>query len=653
MPIVARARLGAPASIVVAQYSRVSTLNQLDGFGLEDQDGICGSWLEIHPDATLFGKYIDKAVSGVLESRPEMDRLVADAHRQCFHRILVPRVDRIGRTARAAYQWAWDMADLGIAFISVSEGIDTSTEAGWSRFKEYVTFSEMEWRRIKERTVAGRELKISYGGWPGGPAPYGYRIQDDVTWIGGRRRKFSVLVTDADEAMVLGAAVALLVDDGMNFTEAVKELNKRELSTRSGVPWTVANLRNCLYSETIHDGYVVYRKTCRSGAKNSTGLHEDGTPVHGAPVKIGVPPIFGAERAGLLLETLKNIGFQRGRQSNRPYPLSGHIKGACGDVYTGTSRGGGNQERVYRCKGTLRGGTSCGEPNFNADAIEQAIYDELTELMTEEGTGLRAQTADRGDTLPGDKAKYERRVIEFGEKAAAQEDLINRRVPEYIRAGVDPLVLKASVKQLQGELESFREQKGHAEHWLETYAAHERRARSFDGFVGNGREGLTAMSWEERKEFFDLFHIEVLLGVREGPLKPGTKCEVSEWHWETGTLVPQDPTDAEWQAVVDMLRPHLSKKHFAGKYDIRQQFCGMLHRLRHGMGWRDMPLTWGVVDPIRTRQLKWWRAGLWPEVMSRLEAGTRGTPAYQRPRLPGLAVTVQLRSGPVAQGQRG
>ncbi|MEU8889494.1 hypothetical protein [Streptomyces sp. NPDC048442] len=102
-----------------------------------------------------------------------------------------------------------------------------------------------------------------------------------------------------------------------------------------------------------------------------------------------------------------------------------------------------------------------------------------------------------------------------------------------------------------------------------------------------------------------------------------------------------------------MLRPYLSKKHFVGKYDIRQQFCGMLHRLRQGLGWRDMPLTWGAVDPIRTRQLKWWQEGLWPAVMSTLQASTRGTPAYQRPRLPGLAVTVQLRSGPVAQGPRG
>ncbi|MCX5200761.1 transposase [Streptomyces sp. NBC_00237] len=153
------------------------------------------------------------------------------------------------------------------------------------------------------------------------------------------------------------------------------------------------------------------------------------------------------------------------------------------------------------------------------------------------------------------------------------------------------------------------------------------------------------MSLEERKEFFDMFDIEVLVGVRERQLKPGAKCEVAEWHGETGTLVPPDPTDAEWQAVLEVLRPYLSKKHFTSKYDIRQQFCGMLHRLRYGLGWKDMPLTWGVVDPMRTRQLKWWQAGLWPEVMNTLQASTRGVPVHRRPTLPPLIVTVRRRTG--------
>lgn len=59
----------------------------------------------------------------------------------------------------------------------------------------------MDRRRVKERTVAGRELKISYGGWPGGSAPCGYRIEKDTKEVDGRRKRLSVLVTDAHESM--------------------------------------------------------------------------------------------------------------------------------------------------------------------------------------------------------------------------------------------------------------------------------------------------------------------------------------------------------------------------------------------------------------------------------------------------------------------
>lgn len=649
MPIVARPRLHESAAIIVAKYARVSTLDQLDGFGLEDQDKISNGWLDRHPDATVYDEYVDEAVSGALESRPEMDRLVLDAHQQHFNRILVPKVDRIGRTARAAYQWAWNMADLGIYFISVTEGIDTSTDAGWSQFMQYVTFSEMEWRRIKERTFAGRELKISYGGWPGGPAPYGYMIAQDTSWVGKRRKKFSVLVTDDHESMVLSVAVELVVDQGMNYTEACDELNKRKLFTRSGVPWTVGNLRNRLWSETIHDGYVVYRKTNRGNGKNTTLRYDDGTPVYGEPVKIGVPPIFSEERARLLMETLKKIGFQNGRISDQVYPLSARIDGRCGEVYTGAGRKG--DARAYRCKGMLKEEGSCGEPHFNANEIEGVIWAELTRLMKDEGR-LKAMAEEWVSSLPGDKEKYEERVTDFAAKIATQEDLIDRKVPEYIRAGVDPVVLKASVKEMQQELEEFRKQKKFAEQWLEAYAEYERQAHNLVDIANNARERLENMTLEERKEIFDMFNIRVAPGTMENTSKPGAKCDVSQWHWKTGTLVPPDPTDEEWEAVLTVLRTFFygkAKKHFTTKYDIRAQFCGMLHRLRHGLSWNDMPLTWGPIDPMRTRQLKWWQKDAWPAVMEALGADKRGVEAYRRPTLPQLTVTGQLRAGLLAE----
>jgi len=71
--------------------------------------------------------------------------------------------------------------------------------------------------------------------------------------------------------------------------------------------------------------------------------------------------------------------------------------------------------------------------------------------------------------LFGDRAKYEERLAESSAKIAQFEDLIERKVPEYFKAGVDPAVLKASVAKMQEELDEARGQRTLAEEWLAEY----------------------------------------------------------------------------------------------------------------------------------------------------------------------------------------
>jgi DNA invertase Pin-like site-specific DNA recombinase/transposase len=640
MPIVARPRLDVAAAIVYAKYTRVSTLDQLEGFGLEAQDDICDGWARRFPDARCHDEYREEAISGSLESRPAMDRLIGDARTGAFNRILVPKVDRIGRTGRAAYQWVWNMADIGIHFISVQEGIDTSTEQGWNAFMQYVTFSEMEWRRIRERTFAGRELKISFGGWPGGPAPYGYRIAVDPDNV-VKKKRFSVLVTDERESMILHVAADLIIG-GKNITQTAIELNDRGLLTRSRVPWTVGNLRNRLLSETIHEGYVVYRKINRGNGKRTTTRYEDGTPVYGEPVNIGVPPIFTEERAKQLRAAMRMVGFVR--SDEEVYPLSGRIFGSCGNYYTGVKSAG---ERAYRCKGGL-GSDSCGEMYFRADEIEGAIWSELTKLFRDE-TRLKDMAAEWLDSLPGDKSKYERRVEEFDAKIRKQSKLIEETVPQYMREKIDPKIMAAAVRDLQAEMERFVEQRDLARQWLDEYREYERQALNLSAIAESAKERLDNLSSVEQKEIFEMFNLKVVPGATNLVRRSGVRCAVMNWHYETGTLVPPDPTDEEWAKVEAYLLTKFYRQHFTGPSDVRTHFNGCLHRLRHGIPWADMPDTWGPQNRLRERQLTWWKKGVWPEMLALLHADRRGAPAYQRPSLPQLTVTGQLRGGLLAE----
>ncbi|MEU8620220.1 recombinase family protein [Streptomyces sp. NPDC048623] len=654
MPILARPRPHAAAAITVAVYRRVSTADQLDGFGLEVQYALCNDWLTRNPEAVVFGDYADEAVSGTLESRPGMDHLVSDAAEGGFNRILVPSVDRVGRTARTAFNWAWQMGDIGIHFISAKEGIDTSTDEGWQMFAQYVQFAEMEWRRIKERTSAGRELKISYGGWPGGPAPYGYRIANDES-SGIGRKKMSVLVSDDREAMTLSLAIRFIVDDGMNFTEAAGKLNRCGFLTRSGVPWSAANLRSRLRHESLHDGYVLYRRTDRGKGRNTTLRHHDGTPVHGDQVKIGVPRIVTAERAEALAAAMSEIGFRNGRNKDRVYPLSGRIQGHCGLVFTGSNQGS-EAHRGYRCQGlTPRKGKetgttakSCAEPYFNAEAIEKAVWDELGTFLKDE-IRFHAAVKKWVLSLPGDKERYAARVHELEREINEQELLIRTEVPKYIQAGMDPAVATAATRRLQDEMDDMEEQRKIAKEWLDNYKELEGRARNLAALVTGAEGRFDGMTLEEKKEVFDMLDIRVTFGDVTHLQKPGLQCQVTAWHWDNDVLVPPDPTDEEWQSVVAVVKPRFAARHFTSKYDIHEQFKGMLHRLRHGLSWAEMPDTWGPAGAVRERQLAWWKRGVWPVVMEVLHAKERGVPAYRRPTLPQLFVTGRLRDDPLVR----
>jgi DNA invertase Pin-like site-specific DNA recombinase len=82
------------ASTRSALYARVSTLN-----GQHPEMQLS----ELHEYASrrnwqIVGEYVDEGDSGAKESRRQLNRLMADAHRRKFDLIAVWKIDRFGRS---------------------------------------------------------------------------------------------------------------------------------------------------------------------------------------------------------------------------------------------------------------------------------------------------------------------------------------------------------------------------------------------------------------------------------------------------------------------------------------------------------------------------------------------------------------------------
>ena len=102
----------------------------------------------------IAGEYTDH-MTGSKDRRPELDRLMADAHRRRWDVCAVWRFDRMARSVSHLLRVLETFGSLGIQFVSLSEAIDTATPAGKMVFTVLGAVAELERSLIVERVRAG------------------------------------------------------------------------------------------------------------------------------------------------------------------------------------------------------------------------------------------------------------------------------------------------------------------------------------------------------------------------------------------------------------------------------------------------------------------------------------------------------------------
>jgi DNA invertase Pin-like site-specific DNA recombinase len=136
----------------VALYSRVSTSGH--GQDCEVQLRELREYCQ-HRGWIITGEYVDSGISGAKDSRPELNRLMADAHKRRFDVVVVWKFDRFARSVSHLIRALENFRALGIEFCSFSEQIDTSTPAGKLVFTVLGAVAELERSLIAERVRAG------------------------------------------------------------------------------------------------------------------------------------------------------------------------------------------------------------------------------------------------------------------------------------------------------------------------------------------------------------------------------------------------------------------------------------------------------------------------------------------------------------------
>jgi len=121
---------------------------------------------------TVAGEYIDRGHSGAKDRRPQLDRLMKDAAAGRLTMVCCWKFDRFARSVRHLVMALDHFRALGVDFISLRDGIDTSTPAGRFTFHVIAAVAELERELIRERTKAGIAAAKRKGTKLGRPQTY-------------------------------------------------------------------------------------------------------------------------------------------------------------------------------------------------------------------------------------------------------------------------------------------------------------------------------------------------------------------------------------------------------------------------------------------------------------------------------------------------
>jgi site-specific DNA recombinase len=387
----------------VALLLRVSTQSQAEGgSSLETQNARLTALCEAE-GMILIERVLEAGVSGRLDERPGIRRLLELAEARLIDVILAVKIDRLARNLGKQEQWLHQFQRLGVE-VRFADMSFAPTPTGTFLRQVVGGMAELESSIIAERTLSGRKAKAAAGRLPSHVAPFGYRqvsTAEAAAVPEYKDRGGELLILEEEAGVVRALYREYLAGRGLNALALW--LNEQGAYRRPGVrAWHVSHVKRILE-------HPVYKGEYPYGAAGAWGP------------PIPVPAIVDAEtweqvqerRAGVaarlrgqpsviwMLRGVLFCGECPPRRDHPPYePL--RLRGTRG---TNRKKGPAYEQRYYICTSTqLQHRDYCGVrmPAGRIEAKAKQVIlgavepGELTRL-------IKARQAALAETVPGNQ----------------------------------------------------------------------------------------------------------------------------------------------------------------------------------------------------------------------------------------------------------
>ena len=324
-------------------YARYSSDNQTEQ-SIEGQLRECEEYAKSH-DILILNTYIDRAMTGTNDNRPDFQQMIKDSSKKDWQYILVYKIDRFSRNKYEIAKYKKILKDNNVKLLSAMENIPDTPEGIIleSLLEGMAEYYSAELAQKIRRGMHETRLK---GNFQGGYVPYGYKLD-------GKK-----LIIDEEKAEVV-RYIFKQYSLGTYVKDIIKSLTNMHILNK-GKPF----VRNTIYMILKNEKYSgIY--------KFNDEIYENTYP------QIVSPEIYQKVKNKI------NMNKYGKRSVDVVYLLRNKLVcGYCGmpiSAEGGTARDG-TKKHYYKCLGRKRN-NGCKKATISKETLENFVIESITNVL--------------------------------------------------------------------------------------------------------------------------------------------------------------------------------------------------------------------------------------------------------------------------------
>jgi len=333
----------------VVIYCRYSSQQQNEQ-SIEGQIKVCMEFAERN-NYTIIGEYIDRAISGKTDNRPEFQRMIEDSSKKCFQGILVYQLDRFSRNRYDSAIYKARLKKNSVRVLSARENI--SDDASGIIMESILEgMAEYYSAELSQKVKRGMSINATKCLSNGGVIPLGLRVDID--------RHYQI---DEDSAPIV-RKIFEMYSNGSTMVDIIKHLNSKCFKTSRNDEFKKDSITRMLKN------------------KKYIGTYSYGD----LEIRNAIPSIVSEdlfEKVQLIMN--KNKHAPARAKAKEEYILTTKLFcGHCKDMMTGYS-GTSSTKKIYNyyvCNNSKK--KICDKKNVKKHYIEDLVITEARKLLTDE-----------------------------------------------------------------------------------------------------------------------------------------------------------------------------------------------------------------------------------------------------------------------------